>query len=157
MRIWTISVAVGSFSKEMKWAVFENLSITERLTLLPAGRLVTESKKMWDQGWFCVEKGCRKLDGYLVEGLMWAQMEQAVTKSFKSFSREPHQKCIFSGIVVLLMLRRQAKLAVWAQWVTANRAAEGTNHRLSQCLDQVPPEVPVWWPPQLPIWGSLSC
>ena len=55
-------------------------------------RPVTKSREMWDQDRPGTSKGCSRSDGGCLVTLLLAQVDQAVTYSLVSFSREGHQK-----------------------------------------------------------------
>ncbi|XP_039859993.1 uncharacterized protein LOC120716539 [Simochromis diagramma] len=79
-----VSVAVGSLSKAIKSVALENLSITERITDLPAemSKLVTKSRQMCDQVQEGMANGCSSLV------LLLVQVSQAETYSRARFPPE---------------------------------------------------------------------
>lgn len=62
---------LGGLESATKWAALEKRSTMVRIVLLPAeaGRPVTKSKEIWDQGRDGVDKGRRRLDDGWLEVL----------------------------------------------------------------------------------------
>lgn len=94
-RSWAVSNADGNLDTWTKWAALENLSMIEKITVLPSdgGRPVMKSMEMWDQGWLGVGSGWRRPAGGWLLLLFRAQVGQAATNSLIWF-RVGHQNCI---------------------------------------------------------------
>ncbi len=82
MTATAVSLADGNLGRGMKWAAFENRSTTVKTTVFPleAGRPVTKSSEMWDQGLDGTDSGWRSPAEGRLEVLETAQTEQAKTK-----------------------------------------------------------------------------
>lgn len=93
-RILAISLTEGRLGRGTKCAILEKRSTIERIVVLPAeqGRPVTKSTKMWDQGLCGVDRGRNRSAGACFEVLAWAQMEQAATNSWVSFTQAGHHE-----------------------------------------------------------------
>lgn len=102
-----------------------------RIRLFPeeAGRPVIKSRAMCDHGRCGVTSGWRRPEGCLVDGLLREQAGHAATYSFTSLLRDGHQKYRLRNVMGLLTPGWHVNRAVWAQWISAPRAAEGTKRR----------------------------
>lgn len=98
-RLWSRNTSLPSTSdevslgRETKWADLENLSITERMTVLlyDSGKLEKKSRAMCDHGWRGTSKGHRRPGLGLLDPLFCAQTGHAATNFLVSCSIEGHQ------------------------------------------------------------------
>ncbi len=126
-----VSLADGNLGRGMKWAAFENRSTTVKTTVFPleAGRPVTKSSEMWDQGLDGTDSGWRSPAEGRLEVLETAQTEQAKTKHRMSRAIDGHQNRCLIRNVVRLTPGWQATLEQWLHRMTSDRKVSGTNKR----------------------------
>lgn len=127
-----VSQAEGSLSKATKWTALENRFTVVGMTvflelLLKWGRLVMESRAVWNHGQLRTRRGWSKPAVAQCDAFLWAQVVQAETNSRVSSSILGQQKCLLAKDQCMPNPRKSGETDVWAHCNTGDLS----HHRLN--------------------------